>query len=441
MAQLVCCMIRIGPRLVSIIILILLIQLASVVRVSGTAAVAIVIYDHGLTKQVSYSSRGHFVPGNKTSTFTQNDSMVYAYFTAALTAANVTWLWYEPDGQLFQNQTMDYSCAVSPCTFVYTFPLAGNNAATMFGNWRVDMEAGGSLLYSDFFTLLPVVVQETSWQFTVLNSTPGQVHCDLTVTIHPNNQSWSQYIVNLPAAANITAYDAASLRPLTTSQPNSTSRIVVDFGGLRSDNYRFVLSFDVTYGFSYFGSWGDGNFAFSWSETSWGTFLDPFHPVPEAFSIELPPGATVVDVVGLNVLSINWNLSPSGRQPIVSFNKTLSPQDRFGWTVIYRDYTWRNEFQSTHPITEVAQPPGLNVISAQPLPVLSLTYGDLSLWSAVMSVFLLTASELLSPIYARTGIIINRTRLRIAAFVLVAIFVTVTAYQILLAQSAPQVGR
>jgi hypothetical protein len=65
------------------------------------------------------------------------------------------------------------------------------------------------------------------------------------------------------------------------------------------------------------------------------------------------------------------------------------------------------------------------------IPILPLTLSNLSLWSAVMSVFMLTASELLSPIYARTNILINRRRLRIGALVLVLLFLSTTAYQIL----------
>jgi hypothetical protein len=64
-----------------------------------------------------------------------------------------------------------------------------------------------------------------------------------------------------------------------------------------------------------------------------------------------------------------------------------------------------------------------------------LTLGSAGLWTAVMSVFLLTASELLSPIYSKTGVLINRKRLRIAALVLVSIFIITTAYQIFASQA------
>jgi len=71
------------------------------------------------------------------------------------------------------------------------------------------------------------------------------------------------------------------------------------------------------------------------------------------------------------------------------------------------------------------------------LPLLPITLGGLSIWAAVMSVFLLTASELLSPIYSRGGygILINRKRLRLAALLLVAIFMITIAYQLVLQQA------
>jgi hypothetical protein len=67
------------------------------------------------------------------------------------------------------------------------------------------------------------------------------------------------------------------------------------------------------------------------------------------------------------------------------------------------------------------------------IPYLPLTLGNVNLWAAVMSVFLLTASELLSPLYQRTGsmLLINRKPIRIAALLLVALFLVTTGYQFL----------
>lgn len=410
-------------------------------QVDAGTLVAININDHGLTKKIGWSSKGHFIPGNKTSVFTQDDQFIYAYFTATFASANFTWLWYEPGGQLFRNSTYAYTCSVSPCSFTYTFPLAGNEPAALPGNWRMDLEAGGQTLYSEYFTILSVVTEENAWQFNILQSTPPRVHCDLTVTIHPNNQTWEYYVLNLPAA-NATAYDYASHAPLSIGASNRTSLVVVSLGSPRADGYRFVVDFDVSYGFVFLGTWNDGYFAFTWKESSYGTFgsENPLRPVPSSFMISLPRGAALLDVVGINRLSLNETVRLEGQSPTVYFNATLPPAEKLGWTVIYRDYAFRTYIQSLYPNASVTTL-GLNVISAQPVPVLPLTLGNISLWSAVMAVFLLTASELISPIYARTGILINRKRLRLIALVLVAIFLVATAYQIILAQSPVPISR
>jgi hypothetical protein len=59
-----------------------------------------------------------------------------------------------------------------------------------------------------------------------------------------------------------------------------------------------------------------------------------------------------------------------------------------------------------------------------------LGFWDLSLWTAVIAIILLITSELLSPYYGRTGIIINRRRLRLAALIVAFLFLGTVAYRI-----------
>lgn len=61
---------------------------------------------------------------------------------------------------------------------------------------------------------------------------------------------------------------------------------------------------------------------------------------------------------------------------------------------------------------------------------LPLGFWDLSLWTAVVAIILLVTSELLSPYYGRTGILINRKRLRAVALVVALIFLGTVAYRI-----------
>jgi hypothetical protein len=55
---------------------------------------------------------------------------------------------------------------------------------------------------------------------------------------------------------------------------------------------------------------------------------------------------------------------------------------------------------------------------------------DISLWAAVVAIILLITSELISPYYGRTGIVLNRHRLRIAALLVAFIFLATVAYRI-----------
>lgn len=405
-------------------------------RVGATPAVAIIVFDHGFAEQVNYTQRGHIILVNKTSTFTQDDRFVIAYFTATMSSANVTWLWYDPDGQVYLNQTQQLHCDVSPCTFVNYFSLRYKDAASKWGLWSLTLQAGGVDLYSDYFSVIPIVTQDNYWNFEVTQSMPPRAHGDLIVTIHPTNKTWSSYLVYLPYATNITAREFPSNRTLGTVTSKKTSGVVVSLGGARSDGYRFVLSFDLVYGVA---GLGGGVFVFNWYESAWGTFGDGYHSVPGSFNITLPAGATFLDIAGINAM----NLFPSvigGPGPVVGFRTTLLPDQGFGWSMLYRDPHGNvsGNSASTNPLPEE----GLNVVLAKSIPFLPLTLGTLSQWTAVMSIFVLTGSELLAPAYGRTGVVINRRRLRVAALILASIFIATTVYEIILLQSVlSQVGR
>jgi len=63
-----------------------------------------------------------------------------------------------------------------------------------------------------------------------------------------------------------------------------------------------------------------------------------------------------------------------------------------------------------------------------------LSFWDLSLWLAVTAIILLVTSELLSPYYGRTSIIVNKKRLRMVALSLGILFmltVVIRVYEIL----------
>lgn len=417
-----------------IIVVLVLVELGGIAPASGSS---VYVYDHGFAKQLLYV-HGNIVPVNRTSSFTQDDLHVYAFMSAAFYSANFTQYWYDPSGNLYYHYSRQAECVATPCSLSSTLTVAGTSAATRFGLWRMDMLADGQRLFSDYFSLASVITQNDYWSFDVRQSAPPRVHGDLTVTIFPNNGTWNFYVIALPNVENVTAHDSSTNQTLkVTTYPNGTyyrgwqgwgGLIIVDFSTPRPKSYTFVLSFDVKYGLH--GDWYGGNFFLPWEEYSWQRVNDA-HAIPETFNITLPQGATVVDNVGTNVMTLNFGVA-SGVHQSVSFSTTLMPGVRSGWTIIYHDYTYHNSFSGTASTTAE---PYVPMISGQLIPILPISLGSVSLWTAIMSVFLMTGSELLSPIYSRTGILLNRRRLRIAALILVVIFLISTGYQIALSMS------
>ena len=59
-----------------------------------------------------------------------------------------------------------------------------------------------------------------------------------------------------------------------------------------------------------------------------------------------------------------------------------------------------------------------------------LGFYDISLWLAVTAIILLATSELISPYYGQTGLIIEKDRLRTAALILGFLFLSTVAVRI-----------
>lgn len=409
-------------RLSVILVAFLILVMFGTTRVA--AYPAIVVYDHEFDKQMRWS-RGHLVPGNKTSSFTQDDDFVYAYLQAAFYSANFTWQWFDPDGQLYRNFTQQATCESTPCAFVSAISLRDTEAAVRLGTWRLDFLADGFRLYSDSFSVTPIITESDSWNFTIFTSSPPRVHVGLTVTIHPDNLTWTSYKMWMPYAANLSAYEPFSHRTLTVTTFINSTIVLVNFGRPQSDGYEFVLAFDLTYGLNDLNGWiarPSQNFALTWQEFPWERFND-VHPIPQSFEITLPEKSVLVDTVGYNTIALGHKVLQEANVSIF-FNTTVIDQ-RFGWSLIYHDL----HYSALKPS---ASSDFINLASQQAIPFLPITLGGMSVWSAVMSVFVLTASEFLSPMYARTGIVLNRKRLRIAGLILVAIFGLTMVYQLVI---------
>lgn len=419
-------------RLLVIVLLIVLLGLSSgerggrgIGRVNASQA-AILIVDHGFAKNITYAqNNGNVIPLNKTSSFTQNDQEVYSYLVASFYAVNFTWQWYNPDGQLYYNRTQEAQCTATPCTVTSNLNIGSYSPAnTMFGSWTLTVLANGNQLYSASFTLTPIIIENDHWSLEILQSEPPRIHANLTVTIHPTNQSWTSYPLYLPNAANVTAYDTTthnSLQVITQEDSDQNEYYVVDFSGPRGNGYSFVLNFDLTTGLNALSGWYGGQFALTWYESLYQRYEQYGNPVPETFNITLPKGAKFIDVVSTNIVPLAQTVT---NQTSITFNSTYSNRP-IQWTIIYQDPTYLN----AHPNTQV--PPFSQAVQII-IPYLPLTLGNVNLWAAVMSVFLLTASEVLSPLSTRSGftILINRKPIRIAALLLVALFLVTTGYQL-----------
>jgi hypothetical protein len=59
-----------------------------------------------------------------------------------------------------------------------------------------------------------------------------------------------------------------------------------------------------------------------------------------------------------------------------------------------------------------------------------LSFWDISLWLAVTSIILLITSELISPYYGKTNLLINKRRLRNVAIIVSTLFLITVAIRI-----------
>jgi len=66
-----------------------------------------------------------------------------------------------------------------------------------------------------------------------------------------------------------------------------------------------------------------------------------------------------------------------------------------------------------------------------------LTFNDISLWLAITSIILLITSELISPHYGRTNLLINKKLLRNTALILGTLFLLTVAIRIMTIIASP----
>jgi len=385
--------------------LFIVLLLAGCVQVA--AYPAITVLEHGLAKGIIYGN--NYVPVDKTADFTQDDTYVYSYLSAAFYSANLTWKWYDPSGALYSSTSRDSECITTPCWFSESLQIADSPAAVRFGVWRMELLADGYPLYLDRFTIRPVITEDRSWFFELYDP-PIIARVNLAVRIHPQSTTSSNYHItfSIPNTTDITAYEANTNRSLAIN--GKAGDMTVDFGDAKSDGYEFRLIFNMGLRSS-----SGNSFNLTWSQQN------GIHPVPQRFLITLPVNSGlggVMGPVGVRVLNAS--------RTSVIFNQTLSPNQLFTFSVTY--------FMQQKPSTKVTILPidtqGGGSIFALQVPLIPLTVGDISLWSAVMAIILLVTSELVSPYYGRTGLVIDRRRLRLAALLVAFIFLAIVVFRV-----------
>lgn len=281
-------------------------------------------------------------PINVTNAFTQDDSYVYA-FTAISSFSKTTfaWSWHDPNGKLYLNQSMMWDACRTHCQFYAAMIVSGKDAALNWGSWKMDLLADGKLLYSDQFTISPVITEEDSWTFDL--DAPMHAHVDMAITIHPNKGDWKDYgMLTGERVGNFTAYDYATGRALgvivapPTSEEEKTGIIVV-FDTPRGNGYKFVLSYDLA---SAFGTRGTNLFLrWTWNSAT--------RPLPQNVVVILPEDYVFNSIEG----AANYTTTTPAKRVVISFSGTASPNAPFGWSVSYGKVVETSRMSSSTMLT------------------------------------------------------------------------------------------
>jgi hypothetical protein len=362
------------------IVLMIVILMGSVFGTLPIVAAKVIALEHGFAKAIGTIGGRHplqwdgtvywkeWIPVNRTSSFSQDDDLVYAYtyanFTGTSTTyANLTWVWYNPGGAIYSNQHRTVACWGNYIPFIYcqyysTISVRGRNAARLFGTWRMDFYADGALLYSDSFVIKPVVTEQDSFDINLRNPTVTVVNA--TIIIHPENSSWSEYVMAYTPSHshNFTAFDPERNRGLQLQFNRISSSVVVDLGGARHDGYKLNIGFSFSRNAI---SRTKNNYTFTWR------FYNGVHPIPQNFTITLPSGYSILGQIGI----ANYTEKLIGGRRSVSFNITTMPDDMMQWSLTYGQISPQitTTTQATH-VTQLAQPVQM-ILSGVPAIVLS----------------------------------------------------------------------
>jgi hypothetical protein len=302
-------------------------------------------------------SGSRWKPINVTDTFTQVDDYVYAFTSASFSSTNFTWRWHDPSGAVLNTDFQIFDCGGKTCEFYDRLPIRGKDAQVKLGMWKMDLLADGVVLYSDPFKLTGYVSNELAWNFDVYN--PMRAHVNLTVTVHPEAGTWSDYWTGLQdKVGNFSAHEFGSNKSLLVSLSSSTwpdypTKVDVIFDSPQGDGYKFTISFDLASGF---GATANG-YSLSWN---WGT---DFTTRPGKVTIILPPGFKLGSVRGDPK---NYTTAQENGRASVSFAGTAPPYGVFSWIVLYQEIpasaTLSSSSMTPSPTSVSATQPSLSAL-------------------------------------------------------------------------------
>ncbi|MGA8904624.1 MAG: hypothetical protein WB661_06410 [Candidatus Bathyarchaeia archaeon] len=314
---------------------------------------------NGPTVYANYTAYGS--PINVTNTFTQGDAYVYTIAFATFSATNFTWIWYDPTGAVYETDRLYAICGAASgalCTLYDRIAIAGTDAVTKLGTWRMTLFADRSILYSDSFQLISYTEEDDSWTFNVTASM--HAHVSLDVTIHPYNGTRTAYLFSIPEndlTGNYSAYEYRTNKPLRVihNVAGSKDKATVVFGAPKGDGYRFTATFDLAGAFRHAGFSPESPLILEWY---WGS---PY-PIPMKVIVILPAFFQLGGVVGNYG---DFRTTTLDNRTAVFFSGISPPNGRFHWIVTYAPV----EQPSTLSTTSVVHTENKTGMTIQPITV------------------------------------------------------------------------
>jgi tetratricopeptide (TPR) repeat protein len=120
-----------------------------------TPAAGTFVKDHIMASNIDESTSNVIA---KAYTFSNTDSGAYSWLSLGKAGNNtVKWMWYSPDGNLYRTERVDvpapsdaYWRSYDVWSHIY---IVGNNAASLPGDWHVDVYLDGQKVFTEYFSI------------------------------------------------------------------------------------------------------------------------------------------------------------------------------------------------------------------------------------------------------------------------------------------------